>query len=157
MLSIVSMLTLFKSVPRSSQLTYTEGQVISTKLTYTRQGTVFVVLIANSPFKFQPKPPLDLPKPISEIIKPGVVARIGHTEDTMGMFGLNNNLVVYSLSVNGRIIYTLDEYRGRAQSDQPTFFVLVLVSAVLCLSFAYWHVRQRMKALALSNAHPTHS
>lgn len=137
---------LLERTPNASDLQWTEGQVVfagAEMVSATK--AVRTLRIAGSPHTFQLSPPFDLP-PLNELVIEGMHARIGHTTDTGGSFGLNHNIRVYSLRVNDRDVYTLKQYRAASERAKPLWFGLFILSlAALAFSMRFFLQRGHLE------------
>lgn len=129
---------LFTPVPGVNDLTFTEGTVLNAGWRGGRHRRFEVRLDAAPRLTFQPKQKLD--ERIAEIVKPGTRVRIGHTDDTISAF--IDNLKVYSLEVDGTVLYSIEDYRRSIASDRPFQWVTCVGSALGAAIIIGLRVRQ---------------
>lgn len=140
LLAIVLTTVLFQRIPKAHELSIVEGPVTQAKWIGSRRAR-FVVWLDDHPSPFQPQPPKELPVPIADMIKPGMTARIGYTGASVGYFGLNNNLKVFALAIDGTDVYTLDDYAADVRGDRPGLIAFLLLSIVI----AVWSFPRKRK------------
>lgn len=101
------------------------------------------------PFVFQPNPAhLETDEIIASLHAANVV-EVGHTSESVGMFGMNSNLRVFALSADGSDVYTYAEYR-QGLRDGVWFNVAIFLGSVICTALGFWAWRRERQAASAS-------
>jgi hypothetical protein len=137
-LTVVLAMVLLRRVPSEAELSYAEGVVTEAKMSGGR-GRRFTLQIAGRTETFQPRLRVKGAASPPEVVRPGATVRAGHTDETAGMFGFTDNLVVYSLEVDGTPLYTFDQYRSEIADERRRYGAVALGCAgVAAFSFFKW-------------------
>lgn len=138
-LSAVLAYGLLDHVPTATEMRYAEGKVVMAEWQGMRRPR-FVIRLDKDLRAFQVQMPTSADRSLYAAIAVGSSARIGHTSSTAGV---SDRLEVFSLTVDGREIYTLDQLAAEMRkNDRQVFFYFFIPSTIgslVCL--VHWRRR----------------
>ncbi|MEO0587875.1 MAG: hypothetical protein AAF078_09560 [Planctomycetota bacterium] len=148
LLTVAIAFQLFDDLPLESELGWSSGRIVDVRVVGSKSRST-ELRVEGLSSRFQPQSPSHENRVILDALRSGSHVELAHTEEAIGMFGLNNRLRVFALTVDDEPIYTFSEYR-QARADDAWIYWCVLTLSASGALFGFWSWRIPRRGLKQS-------